>query len=409
MTISISEMKARADLRLIILGALLTSTTGAIAQIALVLRLTYATGSGVTVAALWLASTLPAVFLSPLIGRHLDRRETVAVLRGLALLQASFDLGLALLPGVAPVLLISVGLGLAAGTTAAGLYALVGALPRRQQSRSISNPLTLVQASEWTGATLGPLVGAWLVTVAGTRIPLGADSAGLLGAYFLLGRVTNRRLPNAVPAEMGHPLWAGVRLLTHDADLRRLVGPVALVIAAVNLGVVAEVFLATRALHAGSLGYGAMVGSWGGGLVLGTLLTPCLRRWNRLTVAGAGSIAAGTGLAAAGASPSLALAIAAYLLGGVGNGLEANSARLLVQDRARPAIQGRAFAAYFAFGRAAAAVGTVTAGLTLGPLGSRESMSLAAILAATGGVALLVIGRSPTGAPSKGDPVLSST
>jgi len=397
MNLSVSDVEVRADLRRLVLGALLTSTTGAAAQLALVLRLTYATDSGLTVAGLWLASTLPAVLLAPVIGQLVDHKETVAVLRGLALAQAGFDIGLAVVPGVAPVLLISLGLGCAAAATASGLYALVGALPSRPPSGAISNPLTLVQASEWAGATLGPLVGAGLVTMVGTRVPLAVDSVGLVGAYFLLARVTTRRSPSPAPTVGAHPTWAGVRLLVHDSDLRQLVGPVVLVITAVNLGVVAEVFLATRALHAGSLGYGAMVGTWGAGMVLGTLLAPRLVRWNRLTLTGAGGIAAAVGLAGAGASPSLGVAVAAYLVGGLGNGLEANSARLLVQERARPEIQGRAFAAYLALGRSAAAMGTVAGGVTLAPLGSRGSMGLAAILAAGGGLTLLAIGRGGPG------------
>jgi len=41
------------------------------------------------------------------------------------------------------------------------------------------------------------------------------------------------------------------------------------VISALNLAVVVDVFLATRVLHGGSLGYGFLVSFWGSGMVAG--------------------------------------------------------------------------------------------------------------------------------------------
>ncbi len=60
--------RARHDLRRLYMVAFAVSAGGGIAQVALVLRLTYATGSGWVVAGLWLAGTVPAIALSPLDG-----------------------------------------------------------------------------------------------------------------------------------------------------------------------------------------------------------------------------------------------------------------------------------------------------------------------------------------------------
>jgi MFS family permease len=176
------------------------------------------------------------------------------------------------------------------------------------------------------------------------------------------------------------------------------------VIAAVNAAVVAEVFLATRVLRAGSLGYGGMVGIWGAGMVAGTLLAPKLGRLGPLTVTGIGGLLAAVGMAAAGAAPNLAVALLAYALGGVGNGMEVAAARILVQERAGRALHGRAFSAYFAFGSSAAIAGMALGGALLGWLGARGAMELSAGLAATAGLVLVTAGARlrPAASPQPG-------
>ncbi len=384
--------RAPNDLRRLFLVALAVATAGAVAQLALVLRLTYATDSGWIVAGLWLAGTLPAVALSPWIGLLIDRVETVLVLRLMAILEAVLDLGLAVLPGVGSVLLLAIGLGLTVSLSTAGLYAVVSTVPDPERRSRRAGPLSLIQAAAWAGATVGPIVGAALVSALRTRLPLVLDAAVLTGCALALGGLRTRRRPNRIAAGPDSP-WNGLSLLGRDPHLRGILGPVAMVIVAVNLGVVVDVFLATRVLMAGSIGYGALVTAWGAGMVGGTLLPQRVTGWSHQSLIGVGGILAGLGLAGAGISPDIGLAVSAYVLGGLGNGLEANAARLLVQSRAEPGGAGRAFAAYFAFGSSAAAAGTVVGGLVLQPLGARQALGLGALLSVSGGLALLFLAR----------------
>lgn len=398
---------ARMDLRVLISTSLLAATTGAVAQLALVLRLTYSTGSGWVVASLWLAGTVPTVLLAPVTGLLLDRSETVRVLRLLALVEAVLDLGLAAVPGVVPVLMLSLGLGVVSGTTVSGMYALAGALPWPEgegQGQAEGRALTRIQAASWAGATIGPLGGAALVSVTGTRLPLVIDAIALILVAAGLGAVSTRRLPEPTSDRQRGALWSGLLVLVQDRQIRSLLAPIAVVIAAVNAAVVAEVFLATRVLRAGSLGYGGMVGIWGAGMVAGTLLAPKLGRLGPLTVTGIGGLLAAVGMAAAGAAPNLAVALLAYALGGVGNGMEVAAARILVQERAGRALHGRAFSAYFAFGSSAAIAGMALGGALLGWLGARGAMELSAGLAATAGLVLVTAGARlrPAASPQPG-------
>lgn len=124
-------------------------------------------------------------------------------------------------------------------------------------------------------------------------------------------------------------------------------------------------------------------------MVAGTLLAPRMARLGPLAVTGIGGLLAAVGMAAAGAAPNLEVALLAYAVGGVGNGLEVIASRILVQERAGHSLHGRAFAAYFAFGSAAAITGMVVGGALLGWLGARGSLEVSAGLAAIAGLVLM--------------------
>jgi len=141
------------DLTVIVAACLASEATGTVAFFALALRLSY-TGSGWAVASMWLAGTVPAVVLAPGIGLVLDRLETLRLLRNLALLAAVLDLGLALAPGVFPLLILAALLGVAGAASAPGLFAIAGPLAAGSEIGKVG-ALTRLQAAQWTGATSG--------------------------------------------------------------------------------------------------------------------------------------------------------------------------------------------------------------------------------------------------------------
>jgi predicted MFS family arabinose efflux permease len=146
------------------------------------------------------------------------------------------------------------------------------------------------------------------------------------------------------------------------------------------------------------------VAVWGAGLVLGTLSVPRLLGRRPLLLTGLGAALAAIGLAGAGISPGLGTACLAYLVGGFGNGLEMNSARVLVQRRAPAGTLGRAFAAYFAVGSGSAAVGAVCGGALLGAVGSRGAMEVAALAVASAALWLVFLSRFGAGAGARRAP-----
>ncbi|MHB1575119.1 MAG: MFS transporter [Candidatus Dormibacteria bacterium] len=383
--------RARHDLRRLYMVAFAVSAGGGIAQVALVLRLTYATGSGWVVAGLWLAGTVPAIALSPWTGLAIDRIETVLVLRAVTGLEALLDALLAIAPGVGWVLGLGCVLGVTASVGISGVYALLGAIPNQTSQSWRSSPLSVVQAATWAGATVGPLAGAGLATLWQTQVPLLVAALLTAACSLALGGLKSRRPPDAAALADGSS-WSGFALLARDRSISFILAPVAMVIVAVNLGVVVDVFLATRVLGAGGLGYGALITAWGAGMIGGTLMGGRLTRWAHWKLIAAGGMLAGLGLALAGLSPVIGSAVAAYVLGGGGNGLEAAAARRLLQTRADSTSQGRAFAAYFAFGSTAAIAGTIAGGIMLQPLGPRHALELGGAMSLVAAMGLALLG-----------------
>jgi MFS family permease len=82
-----------------------------------------------------------------------------------------------------------------------------------------------------------------------------------------------------------------------------------------------EVAYATSTLHAGDLGYGALLATWGVGLVVGSLLFARAGRWLWAMLAG-GTLAGGLAYVGFSLAPSLAVACIAALPGGMGNGVQ---------------------------------------------------------------------------------------
>jgi MFS family permease len=156
---------------------------------------------------------------------------------------------------------------------------------------------------------------------------------------------------------------------------------------AVAMGNVAEVFLAKDVLGAGDLGYGALNAAWAVGMVAGVLLVARHLPPARLApvLIGAAGV---TGLAVvvAGAAPGIAVAVAAYAVGGGANGIENVTMRSLIQHRVPDGLRGRAYATYAAIASTADLTSTALGGVLVALVGARGTLLL------SGAGALLIAG-----------------
>ena len=154
-------------------------------------------------------------------------------------------------------------------------------------------------------------------------------------------------------------------------------GAVMLVAGATN---VAELVLANDQLGGGRSGFALLVAAFGCGMLAGSLLgaeqDDTLRHRYLLAIA-----LLGTGLLATAASPILPLAMIAFSVAGVGNGLFLVTVRVLMQKLIPDAAHGRAFGlldAIDSWGFGAAIVG---GGALAASLGGRATFAIAGTLA----------------------------
>jgi MFS family permease len=336
-------------------------------------------GSAWGATAVLLADLVPAMLLGPALGRAIDRsgRLRCAMLAdlvgGLAFAGIVFANGA--IPLVALALVAGVGSALFRPATCALLPAIVDA-------RRLGAANGLFGAMRETGQLLGPALAAGVLLVAGPEAIVAFNAVTFLVSVLLLSRLRGHVRP--VASHDGDDTPIGVRGLLREPIVRSLVGTSGAVMLVAGATNVAELVIAQRDLGVGSSGFALLVSAFGCGMLTGSLLgardnEPVTRRY--LT-----AIALlGLGLLGTGAAPALPLAMLAFAIAGVGNGLFLVAVRVLMQRRIPEHLHGRAFGLQDAvdswgFGAAILAGGALAASL-----GGRATFLLA------GAFALLVL------------------
>jgi MFS family permease len=164
-----------------------------------------------------------------------------------------------------------------------------------------------------------------------------------------------------------------------------LVLVVSAVIACMGVTMVAELFLAEKVLHGGTSGYALLITAWTGGMTLGTVVAGRLPP--RLLAPGivAGLVVLGLGVAAGAVAPTMWMAIAAYGIGGIGDGIQVVGARTLLLQRAPEHIAGRACAVFMGLTFGAVSIGMAVSAPLVALFGVRGALfaaGAASILAA---------------------------
>jgi MFS family permease len=366
----VMQLLRRRDVALLLVGYGLSAFGDVLALVALTIRVHDLTGTGIAVAGLLLAGTVPMILLAPLTGLLVDRVETTRVLALGALAQTAAAGVLAFTTSVPAILALTATLGAGAALTRPAVFAL---LPRVAGERRLIQANSLLEIFQFGGAALGPLAAGLLAAGYGTRVALLADAA----TFLVL----------AAGARPSGELRRGLAFMTGDRLLLLALVVVGSLILVVAMGNVAEVFLAKDVLGAGDLGYGVLNAAWAAGMVAGVLLVARRLQAARLAPVLIGA-AAVTGLAVVmtGAAPGIVVAVAAYLVGGGANGVENVTMRSLIQHRVPDGLRGRAYAAYAAVASSADLASTGLGGVLVGLLGARGT------LVGSGAAALLIAG-----------------
>ena len=294
-----------------------------------------------------LADLVPAMLLGPLFGAAADRwsRRRCAVIADLV--RAVAFVGIALVGNfeamVAFAVLAGVGTGLYGPAVLAGLPSLVS-------ERRLPAATSLYGALDELGWTLGPLLAGAALLVAGPESLMVANGLTFAVSALLLARLPfGARRDNPTSGREESPSLVreagdGLRALSKMPAIRTVMlasSGLLLFAGGLNVG---ELFLATDELGAGHSGYAVLLAVFGLGVGAGSLAgsqggDPGDLKARYLW----GMLLAGTSFVACGLAPTYSLAVAAFALGGFGNGLVIVHERLLVQAAVPDEMLGRMF------------------------------------------------------------------
>jgi MFS family permease len=327
--------------------------------VALSLLVFDSTGSALATTGLFFGTRFVPALVAPILVSRLERppaRTTLALLYcGEA---AAFGV-LALLGGndfsLAAVIAIAAIDGTLALTSSSLTRAVVAALLEPHGELRAGNALLNVALT--ICAALGPALAGLIAAGFGVQTALLLDAISFYAIAWVIW--TAGPLPRA-NTEEGHTrerIRAGIAYLREQATLRRLLlaqGAAFIFFAAV---IPIEVVYAKDTLGTGDSGYGIMLASWGGGMVLGSIIFAAAQRVALPILLFFSTLAVGAGYLGLSVAPTLAAACAASIVGGAGNGVQWVSAISAVQELTVQNMQARIMSVLWSIGAAMPGVG----------------------------------------------------
>lgn len=209
---------------------------------------------------------------------------------------------------------------------------------------------------------LGPVLAGIVVAGAGAPAALFID----VGSFVACGALLID-LHSHIEEVEGNSVRARLRAARQHIDeaplLRGLLLVYAVALVFLEAAAPIEVTYAKVTLLVGDRGFGLLLGTWGLGAVLGSLIFARSMRRPLGAMLGAGSFAIGLAYLGFAAAPSLIFACMAALVGGIGNGVEVPSLMSLVQRLTPPRLHGRLMGAVESLGALCIAIGLPLGGM----------------------------------------------
>ena len=386
-----TEHGGKRDSRLLVGAVGLSAGGDFLALIPLAALVSELSGSGWAVSGLFVALWGPMVLLSSVAGRLIDRVETRGLLIVASLIQAVIAAALiGATDSVAAIIALVALLGSVNAFSAPAEFALTGSVASGDRLKILNGH---VETARYMGMTIGPIAGGAIAGAGGIEIALAINALTYVAVAAAGWLLEVRRRPSPAHRDPGHEVRGGFAVLLHD-PLLRLVMAVTFVTLLLMTGVAtAEVFYVREDLDGGDFGYGAVMTAWTLGMAAGALFVS-----SRIGATSLASMAMvmimvqGAGLSVQTIILSLPLAVACYLVGGVGHGTKNVLVRTLIHERTPADAHGRSGAAYNAL-RNGAELGALALGAFLvEAIGARGTLALqggAPILVAIAGLAIL--------------------
>jgi MFS family permease len=370
---------ATRDLRLLVGAVGLSSLGDRVALVPLALLVEQRGGTGVAVAALFVAMWSPAALLAGPAGLLADKVSPQRLLTLSSLAAAALCAALAATDGLALILVLVALIGC---LNAIAMPAEFSLLPLVAGERDLARANGRVEFARYAGFILGPAAGGLLAAAGGTTGALLANA----GTFVVLAGVSAAMRVDWVPHahHARERMRDGIDFLARDRELAPVVGIVFVSLLLMTATPAAAVFFAQEDLAMGPEGFGILMSVWGAGMAIGAMaIAPRFGRGAMAAGAVAAVAAQGAGIMVPALWPMVWLAIAGYLFGGVSHGTKNVLARTLIHHRAPERLRGRAFAAFNGLRNGAELVALTLGGLAIAALGARWTLVYA------GGVPLL--------------------
>ena len=229
--------------------------------------------------------------------------------------------------------------------------------------------------------TLGPPLAGLAVTTLGAPAALLID----VGSFVICGAMLidiRSRVNGAETTSVRARVQAAWQYITQVRALRSLLLVEAFALAFFEFSPPIEVAYAKVSLHAGDQGYGLLLGFWGLGVAAGSVVFARSIRGSLGVLLSASALAVGLAYLGWAAAPTLAVACAAGLIGGIGNGVQWAALISAVQRLTPEGLLGRLMGAVESLDAACAAVGFVL-GSAITALSTPRTAFLVAGLGAT--------------------------
>jgi MFS family permease len=300
------------------------------------------TGRVMAPVALFVAARLVPALVAPILTARLDRQAIGRSLPRLYLGEAcAFGL-LAVFSQhfvLAAVLLLALADGVIA-VTARGITR--GAVAGLMAPRGLLREANAVMNVGFAAASAaGPAAGGLIVAAWSPATALVIDAASFLIVGLML--IGHRH----VPADDGsYATWRdrvaeGVRAVSSRPALRRLVTAEAAGFVIFTIATPIEIVYVKHTLGAGDIAYGALLSSWGVGILVGSGVFARVRHRSLAFILAASTVAVGLAFLGFAAADSVAVACASALLGGVGNGVQWVAFLTVIQEAVADTLQAR--------------------------------------------------------------------
>jgi hypothetical protein len=332
------------EFRALLVSYVINRAGDVIGALALAVIVLGATGSALATATLFLATQFVPGLVGPAFVAQIDRIAPGRILPGLYMVECGLFLLLAALvhhTGIAPLVLLALidaTLAFAARTitrsVSGSTLAAHDLIPEGKAAFNVALAAAMIS---------GPVIAGFAVSLLGTSTALLIDGGSFLLAAVLVKRVAGLRALEdrdaAAPGSARGRLREGLRYIASEPSLRALIAGEGIAFVFFYLVVPVTVVYSARSLHAGAGGYAAILASWGVGIAIGSAVQVRIARR-----VGTTAILLSTGAVAAGylgtaAAPTLIVACAASVIGGVGNGTQWASVEtalhLLVEEEFR--------------------------------------------------------------------------